>query len=92
MMYQDEVAVGTFYKRSSWSSFIKMELTWKAIRQKYQLLDRKIPGVPSRPILAAARNKYFTAFHIPYANFPHAAVFAACFFFFAFLSYLKISP
>lgn len=57
-----------------------MELTWKAIRQKYQLLDRKIPGVPSRPVLTAARNKYFTAFHIPYANFPHAAVFAACFF------------
>lgn len=36
-------------------------------------MDKKIPCVPSRPLLAGARNKYFTAFHILYSNFPHAA-------------------
>lgn len=64
-------------------------------------MDKKIPYVPSRPLLAGARNKCFTAFHILYSNFPHAAAsvtivtFFFCsefggFFLLAFLSYLKI--
>lgn len=63
-------------------------------------MDKKIPCVPSRPLLAGARNKYFTAFHILYSNFPHAAASVTIvtfffvqygfFFLLAFLSYLKI--